>query len=601
MPVNDVDGYAYPSPNPSLVDWMSYLLSTEDTETPVEPRTKEDVLPVNNLEFFDDVFRTIGGHGSTGEQHLALQHMTRKFLSDRKNNNIDFLRGYYDIGHNGIAATPEGRYYFTYMIGGARFVKLGAAVNRIEKALDMQRFNIVVVRGALRIKPKSRISQGIEQGYISALTIMGAGKDRRVSAQLLTLVIDAARAMSDDYRKLVRERFKGSVAVPTTPGKPVRSGTGDLDTYLSNRRRDVKEQDVTTVFTIPEHGVLSSLNWGIEVELAGARGVERAPGWDSRYDGSLESPYGGGDEPEEPDYVSAPDEPDEPCLEDYILDADKGATEGERDEYDAAMTDYLSDMEQYRDDYEDWERYESDMETWREDYYEWEHGEDGEGSREFVSPILHSYHSKGLESILSQVDHSSQNDSAGIHVHVDASGLTVKQLGSLVYGYTMLENILESSYKRNTRTYCKGLSAAGLRKTGASARRMARDRGTSKNLHNVHSEDRYLSLNLEALNAHGTVEFRAMGPRYEYETLIRWAQICREFVNVAMAGATPRDWNRVKNASDLVALFVRMGKETADNQLSPILQEDIDAIFQKNDDFRYNGDRAELVEIGGEI
>lgn len=82
-----------------------------------------------------------------------------------------------------------------------------------------------------------------------------------------------------------------------------------------------------------------------------------------------------------------------------------------------------------------------------------------------------------------------------------------------------------------------------------------------KTVANTDKGDRYVTLNLQSLNRHGTVEFRAMGPVYDYDYLVRWAMFCREMVNIAKAGVTAKEWNSVNSWADLTALFAKYGKE----------------------------------------
>lgn len=173
---------------------------------------------------------------------------------------------------------------------------------------------------------------------------------------------------------------------------------------------------------------------------------------------------------------------------------------------------------------------------------------------EFVSPILGSMHSKGLETLLAQIILQPQNDTAGVHVHVEANDLSPRQLGSLVYGYDMVEGLIESSYRRTRRNYAK------YRDTKQTMDILQSAKKTDK-LSSVQRGERYVTLNLQALDQHGTVEFRAMGNVYEYDHLIRWALFCREMVNLAKAGVSVKEWNSVNSWADLTSLFAKYGKE----------------------------------------
>jgi hypothetical protein len=70
-------------------------------------------------------------------------------------------------------------------------------------------------------------------------------------------------------------------------------------------------------------------------------------------------------------------------------------------------------------------------------------------------------------------------------------------------------------------------------------------------------------LNICSLSAHGTVEFRAMGPVYNYDHLVRWAMFCREMVASVGNGAKTKDFMAVSTWDDLMALFAKFGNEYA--------------------------------------
>lgn len=295
---------------------------------------------------------------------------------------------------------------------------------------------------------------------------------------------------------------------------------------------ELRRNNINTL-SIPEHGLKSSRQWGIEVEAAGARHTDTPKGgWDRKYDSSLESAYedyGG-------QYIYSEDCPENDHAE-YIIDENGEEVEN---------PDYM---------------YEYDCIFCGDAREEQQNDDTGE----FVSPILHSFHSRGLERLVGQLQNEPQNSSAGIHVHVDVDDLTPKQIGGLVFGYEMIEPLLEVSYQRETRSYCKSrypdetLSVIRSTRTATvKAHRNYREQGAG---HAIDPGDRYVSLNLCSLSAHGTVEFRAMGPVYEYEHLIKWAHFCREMVNLAKANVTQKEWSSIRSFGDLRVLFAKYGAE----------------------------------------
>jgi hypothetical protein len=53
-----------------------------------------------------------------------------------------------------------------------------------------------------------------------------------------------------------------------------------------------------------------------------------------------------------------------------------------------------------------------------------------------------------------------------------------------------------------------------------------------------------------------------MGPKYDYEHLIRWAYFCREMVNLAKADVPQKVWTGIRTIEDLIVTFSKYGKET---------------------------------------
>jgi hypothetical protein len=294
------------------------------------------------------------------------------------------------------------------------------------------------------------------------------------------------------------------------------------------------------------HGFASSRRWGIEIESGGARGVGAPAGFDRKSDGSLRSAWQG--------YVEVQDF--EPHMETkYRLvpwrECDDRAKHVITETYDEELQEYINVIP---DGYLDPRQC---AKCGKVEYEEWvepqtiTHRAQNDDCAEFVSTILTSMHSNGLETLLGEISKQPQNDTAGVHVHVEANTLSQKQLSTLIYGYDMIERFIEPSYQRTRRDYCNRRPARQV----LEAARIAVEGGEAP------VGDRYVTVNLHALRRHGTVEFRAMGPVYDYNYLIRWAMFCREIVNVVEAGATREEFGRIKKWEDLLKLFVKYGKE----------------------------------------
>lgn len=319
------------------------------------------------------------------------------------------------------------------------------------------------------------------------------------------------------------------------------------------RRAPDTERHISSLPFVP-HGLSSSRRWGIEVESGGARGVQTPDGWNAVSDGSLRSAFDG--------YVEVQDfEPYDEQVHRVVHPAH--CRNSERHEYviyspTAEGADpesgYAINPEYLTPD--DCEDCGPRVDTVRRTPQTIRHHARNGDCREFVSPILVSMHSNGLEALTTALSQNPQNASAGIHVHVEASDLTSKELATLVFGYDVIEPLIEASYQRERRDYCR---RPGVNETLAAARHANDASGADR--WSASGRERYLTLNTQSLSRHGTVEFRAMGPVYEYEYLVRWAMLCRELVNSVAAGATTRDFSSITSWSKLLDFLSRFGKE----------------------------------------
>ena len=289
--------------------------------------------------------------------------------------------------------------------------------------------------------------------------------------------------------------------------------------------------------TIPvlESGTKSSRTWGIEVETVRADLVSRPAGWESTYDGSLESMgY------------------DDSCNCD-CGDCDDG----------------------YHDDCGD-----------------------SDSCREFVSPVLTHFNSDGLRQLSNGLDGVSTNSSPGIHVHVGADDLTVMDVARLARAYSIVSPFLDAVSYRETRGYCKEMSSSNVSYWLSAVRKAIR--GTLINQYGnrevltvkdiakiatAQPDDRYHDLNLTALAKHGTIEFRLMGPHYNYDHLVRWAWFCREMVNVSRLDLPLSAWTKLRSMADVIELLRKYGNEIPSWDNDPSVEK---LSNQLNDEIQFN-------------
>lgn len=270
----------------------------------------------------------------------------------------------------------------------------------------------------------------------------------------------------------------------------------------------VNEQEVIASFAnipILPAGTLSSRTWGIEVEVVQASLTSRPSGWDRRGDGSLEGIDGGGD-----------------------CGCGCGTCE-DGDCYDCGSDECDSD-----------------------------------NTAEFVSPILNSFNSAGLRQLSNDLDGSEVNSSAGIHVHVGAGDLTVADISRLCVAYSAVSPFIWPLMERETINYCRDISEDNLVHWLHAATKDINAESTlavNTELTYHQPDDRYRDLNLQALRAHGTVEFRAMGPIYNYDRLVRWAWLVRELVNVSKLRLPQSTWTNIRSMADVVRVLSTYGSE----------------------------------------
>lgn len=371
-------------------------------------------------------------------------------------------------------------------------------------------------------------------------------------AMLKENLTERVQAARNNYYAEVRARMRANVTETTqvkvrTPEEARKS----LEAFGAHRKshkqkleESLKGKEAIAMLPFIGHGYASSRRWGIEIESGGARGIEAPAGWKRKGDGSLRSAWHG--------WVN------DGSLGDIMLPSSEEYTDPE------TCPSGVNHGREYFVAGEGWRQNPNYSPNCTQcGYYTRQGGpapighvfqQQNDDRAEFVSPILRSMHSKGLETVLEKINLQPQNDSAGVHVHVEATDLTPKQLGSLVYGYDRIEGLIESSYRRTKREYCK------LR-SDQSTMEVLKKVKTAKRLTDVPAGDRYVTLNLNSLSNHGTVEFRAMGNVYDYEYLSRWAMFCREMVNIAKAGVTAKEWNSVASWADVTALFAKYGRE----------------------------------------
>jgi hypothetical protein len=258
-------------------------------------------------------------------------------------------------------------------------------------------------------------------------------------------------------------------------------------------------------------GTESSRTWGIEVETVRAQLTSRPAGWEAVHDGSLNNADGGCD-----------------CGCDSCYDDDHCDD---------------SDADCY------WSR-------------------EGE-AMEFVSPVLRHFNSNGLRQLCNDLPDDEDDTSPGLHVHVGASDLTVTDVARLLYSYSIIAPLLQPLYHRQTYGYCNEMASDNIAWWLGAARKHLAKTGSVPSPREIcenQPASRYQDVNVHAIYKHGTVEFRAMGPYYNYDHLVRWAWLVRELVNVSKLGIEQREWSRCRSLADVIKLLRKYGTELPSNK-----------------------------------
>lgn len=379
-----------------------------------------------------------------------------------------------------------------------------------------------------RITATSKLWSSLTGDYISTSLAHDAGGNGVNARHLGYALRDVESVMGN--RGLIMSELRKSrpPVVPVAVEHPISETQRreNMASFIAEFQSSLTLDDnPLSLLEILPHGTRASRTWGSEVEAVSAHGVYPPKGWKATGDGSLRRV----DDPvHDPDCIRMM-----PETSTYVI----------RDSDDKIVSDtrYCS----------------CGLET-------------GDSLKEFVSPILHSYHSKGLEYLTTILGARSVNSSPGMHIHVSAMNaagkvLNPSQVASLLYGYNLLEPLWSSEYGREDGSQSRWAKPHGSETLYRYAKKSKSDKllrdAPAMDYEGVDG-DRYYAVNVLSLRKHGTVEFRAMGPRYEYEHMIRWAHFCREMVNLAEAGVTVSQWRKVRSFRDLLLMFAKYGKET---------------------------------------
>lgn len=165
----------------------------------------------------------------------------------------------------------------------------------------------------------------------------------------------------------------------------------------------------------------------------------------------------------------------------------------------------------------------------------WKVTTDSTAGYEVVSPILDG--EAGLEQIVKVCEVLNTlgckvDKSCGLHVHVDAHGLSNEQIGTIFLSYARWEAIFDSlvapSRRDDENSYCGSLDKA----LGYVNRFRVDPRNAAEDIWGDH-QMRYKKVNLKALLRHGTIEFRQHQGTTNAEKIVNWVVLLLGFVEKA--------------------------------------------------------------------
>jgi hypothetical protein len=166
---------------------------------------------------------------------------------------------------------------------------------------------------------------------------------------------------------------------------------------------------------------------------------------------------------------------------------------------------------------------------------------------ELVSPPLSGV--AGLEevakvcNVLEKTLHINVDKSCGLHVHVDASELTMEDIKNVVLRYAKNEKIIDyfmpKSRREDNNDFCLSLEDA---LTNTEFLKSKTIQSLSRNMDN----GRYSKINLESYLRYGTIEFRQHNGTVNDEKICNWIKFCVQFVEATKVLTTQVSENNIQ-------------------------------------------------------
>lgn len=186
-------------------------------------------------------------------------------------------------------------------------------------------------------------------------------------------------------------------------------------------------------------------------------------------------------------------------------------------------------------------------------------GEVGTCSRaynEFMScgPVYDSYPDMLVE-LCEALEGTEQNDTAGVHVHVEAKDLTGYEVARVLRIYRNLQWMMSAISGRTGARYAIDMDdnhdvdndILGFEAIGSKEARM----------HRYHANNRYQAVNTQSLYRHGTIEFRQMACNFNANEIASWGRLHRALLNAVKAGLRPFETESIENFAGYIRVLSR--------------------------------------------
>lgn len=160
----------------------------------------------------------------------------------------------------------------------------------------------------------------------------------------------------------------------------------------------------------------------------------------------------------------------------------------------------------------------------------------GQYANELVSPPLVG--EAGFQDVMKVAKimaiHGGQaNATCGLHVHVDASGLTAIDMKNMMLRYLDFEDTIDRlmphARRGTNNVYCNSMKSIGKN----IIQRYSATGSPQAFVNEVANRGRYFKLNLCSYLRHGTVEFRQHAGTTNGEKIVNWIKFCLNFVETS--------------------------------------------------------------------